>query len=368
MAAAPSHAQFQLNGHGAPDQIVVAQAEPKAPARPPTFAEQQIKRRNAWTVGLAAGQPEGAPLQFASELARVLDDGDNLRIMPIVTRGAFDNVYDILYLRGVDAAIVYGDALDHFKIRPEFAKTWQRINYLLSLFPSEVHVFARPEIRSIEDLAGKVVNFNTAGTAASFSGPIIFQRLGIDVKATFVPHNVAMEKMKQGDEVAATFWISSKPLTAFLKGKWPDGFKFLPVAYSEKLEYYLPAYLEPADYPNLIPAGTQVATVSVPAVLAVYDWPKDSDRYRRLLRVVDYLFERFEKLQKEPGYHVKWKDVNLAAKVPGWTRFGPMQDKLNQTLASGGFDRTQLRAQAEQGKAPPERGVKRQPKRNKENR
>src|ERR1700755_75196 len=46
--------------------------------------ENQVKlKRNAWTVGLAAGLPEGAPLRFAVELARVLDDGDNMRVIPM---------------------------------------------------------------------------------------------------------------------------------------------------------------------------------------------------------------------------------------------------------------------------------------------
>ena len=313
-------------------------------------AEQANKERiNAWTVGLAAGRLEGAPLQFASELARVLDDGDNMRVLPIVTRGPFDNVFDLLYLRGVDAAIVYGDVLDHFKAKPEFASAWRRINYLLNLFPSEAHLFVRPEIGSLQDLSGKVVNFNSEGTAAAYSGPIIFKQLGIDIKATFIPHSVAMEKMKAGNEVAATFWISSKPLAPFLKGKFPEGFKFLPIEYSEKLEYYAPAYLEHTDYPALIPQGQQVATISVPAVLAVYDWPKDTDRYQRLVRVVDYLFDRFEKLQKEPGYHEKWKDVNLAANVPGWQRFKPLQDRLDRIATAASprvVDPVQLRAQA----------------------
>ncbi len=316
-------------------QAQTPKAAAKAPARQPALSDQQQKDRiNSWTVGLAAGRIEGAPLLFASELARVLDDGDNMRVLPIVTRGPFDNVYDLLYLRGVDAAIVYGDVLDHFKNKPEFAGSWRRINYLLNLFPSEVHVFARPEINSIQDLAGKVVNFNTPGTAANFSGPIIFRQLGIEEKATFIPHNVAMEKLRKGDEIAATFWLSTKPLPQFLKGKWPEGFKFLPVAYTEKLEYYVPAQLEHADYPNLIPEGQQVPTISVPSVLAVYDWPKNTERYNRLVRVVDYLFERFEKLQKEPGYHERWKDVNLSGQVPGWTRFRPLQERLDKMAAS----------------------------------
>jgi hypothetical protein len=237
-------------------------------------------------------------------------------------------------MRGVDAAIVYGDVLDHFKRKPEFAAAWRRMAFLLSLFPSEAHIFVRPEIKSLQDLNGKVVNFNTAGTAANFSGPIIFRQLGLNVQETFIPHSVAMEKMRQGNEVAATFWVSSKPLPQFLKGQWPEGFKFLPIPYTERLEYYVPAQLEHSDYPGLIPKGQDIPTISVPAVLAVYDWPRDTDRYKRLLRLVDYLLERFPRLQTEPGYHVKWKDVNLAATVPGWQRFRPLQERLDKAVAA----------------------------------
>lgn len=285
---------------------------------------------NSNTVGLAAGRIEGAPLQFAAELARVLDDGDRMRVLPIVTRGIFDNVFDLLYLRGVDAAIVYGDVLEHFKKNPEVAGISRRINYLAGLFPSELHIFVRPEINSLKDLEGKPVNFNTQGTAAAYSGPIILERLGIKVDARFDPHSIAMQEMKKGDKYAATVWVSSKPLAPFLKGSWPEGFKFLPVPYTDSLEYYLPTYLEHEDYPTLVPQGQRIATIAVPAVLAVYDWPADTERHRRMVRFVDYLFERLPKLQSEPGYHKTWKDVNLAAAVPGWKRFQPLTDRLER--------------------------------------
>ncbi len=309
-------------------------AAPRAPLLRSSSEQKRKEAINSWTVGLAAGRTEGAPLQFAAELARVLDDGDNMRVLPIVTRGPFDNIFDLLYLRGVDAAIVYGDVLEHFKKTPEIGGISKRINYLISLFPSEAHIFVRPEINSLKDLAGKTVNFNTEGTAAAYSGPIIFERLGIKINATFEPHQNAMAEMKKGDKFAATFWISSKPLAPFLKGSFPPGFKFLPIEYTDKLDYYMPAYLEHADYPQLIPEGQRVETIAVPALLAVYDWPAETDRHRRMLRVVDYLFDRFSKLQTEPGYHPKWKDVNLAASVPGWKRFQPLQDKLDQTTAA----------------------------------
>jgi hypothetical protein len=49
------------------------------------------------------------------------------------------------------------------------------------------------------------VNFNTQGTAAAYSGPLIFSRLGIEVDKMFIPHPVALEQMKRGDIAA---WCS----------------------------------------------------------------------------------------------------------------------------------------------------------------
>jgi TRAP-type uncharacterized transport system substrate-binding protein len=284
---------------------------------------------NSWTIGLAAGQLEGAPIRFATELARVLDDGDNMRVLPIVTRGIFDNIYDLLYLRGVDAAIVYGDVLEHFRTNAKIGSLEQRVNYIMPLFPSEVHVFVRPEINKLEDLAGKRVNFNTKGTAAAYTGPIMFERLGIKVEPQFVPHPAALAEMLKDDKYAAVVFVSSKPLDAFVKPKWPEGFKFLPVPLTPSLEeYYVPAQLETSDYPALIPEGSKIQTIAVPSVLAVFNWPGENERARRVARFIDYLFERFPKLQSEPGYHPKWKDLNLAATIPGWKRYAPMQDKL----------------------------------------
>jgi hypothetical protein len=61
--------------------------------------------------------PEGTILRFAAEIARNLNDGEELRVLPIVTPGAVDNLNDLLYLRGVDLAIVHSDVLQHFRGR-----------------------------------------------------------------------------------------------------------------------------------------------------------------------------------------------------------------------------------------------------------
>ena len=85
-------------------------------------------------------------------------------------------------------------------------------------------------------------------------------------------------------------------------------------------DYYTLGEFEAKDYPSLIAEGQKVNTIAVPAVLAVFNWPKGSDRYRRVERFVERLFAKWDSFRVAPR-HPKWRDVNLAATVPGWTRW-----------------------------------------------
>jgi TRAP-type uncharacterized transport system substrate-binding protein len=310
---------------------VQAQKAPRKPqaARAALSAESMLRQQiNEWTVGLAGGLLEGAPIRLATEISRVVNDGANLHVLPIVTRGPTENVNDLLYLKGVDMAIIASDSLEEYK--SQVPDIQQRLTYILNLFPSELHVFVRPEIKSLRDLVGKKVNFNTQGTAAAFTGPLVFSRLGLDVNKTFIPHPVAMEQMKRADsDMAAVVFITSKPIDPFLKGKWEPGFKFLPVPYDTRFEdYYLPTTIEATDYPNLVAPGEEIDTIAAPTILTAYNWQEKSDRYRRVSRFVEHLFGRIDKLQA-PGFDAKWKDVNLNARVPGLARFRAAQEWLD---------------------------------------
>jgi hypothetical protein len=310
-------------------QSTPTQSTIHAPRTPGSALSENLVREklNTWTVGLAGGQLEGAPIRLAAEIGRVVDDGDNLHVLSIVTRGPTENVEDLLYLRGVDVAIINTDALDQFRqLVPDIQ---QRITYILSLFPSEVHIFVRPEIKSLEDLKGKKVNFNTPGTSAAYSGPLIFSKLNVAVDATFIPHQVALEQMRTGQNgMEAVVFVTSKPIDAFLHKHWEPGFKFLPVAISD-FGFYLPSSLTSVDYPDLIPPGQDVQTIAVPTVLAAYNWQIGSDRYKRVARLTDYLFDRLGQLH-EPGFHPAWRDVNANAKVPGLNRFPEAQAWLDR--------------------------------------
>jgi len=292
----------------------------------------KVARINDWTVGIAGGLLEGTFIRFAAELADVLDDGDHLRILPVVTCGAAENVSDLLYLQGIDVAITAADVLGQYKRSGEVKNIAQRINYISELYIGELHIFARPEIKTIADLEGKKVGFNTKGAGPTITGPILFERLGVHVQPVFVNNAIAVEQMKTG-EIAAILHTVGKPNDLFMRLGPMPGFHFIPVEFDSRFaDYYVPATLTHDDYPNLIPAEERVDTIGIPAVLAVYNWERENDRFRRVERFIEYYFARFERLREAP-FHPKWKDVNLAAQVPGWNRYWVADEKLAELMS-----------------------------------
>jgi TRAP-type uncharacterized transport system substrate-binding protein len=287
------------------------------------------QRQNQWTVFLAGGTKDSTWLQFADELGTALDDGDNMRVIPMISRGAAANLQDLLYLRSVDAAFTQLDVLDYFRSQRKIPYIEDRVQYVLRLPVAELHVTAGADIGSLEDLRGRRVVFGGPGTASALTGPIVFHRLGIEVGTLFVDHAAGLRMLMDG-EVAGLVDSGSKPVDFWLKIPPNAGLHLLPVPFTSALtDLYVVGAFTDADYPNLIPPGQRIDTIAVPSVLVISNAPKNSDRYRRLERFVGYLFDRWNRLAKPP-FHPRWRDVNLAATVPGWTRFGPSEDMLRR--------------------------------------
>jgi TRAP-type uncharacterized transport system substrate-binding protein len=292
--------------------------------------EDIIKQReNNWTVGVAGGNMDGTYLRFADELAKVLDDGDELRVLPTISRGAAANLQDLLYLRSIDIAFTQSDVFEYFRTERKTPHLEDRIRYIIRLATAELHVTARADIKTLDDLRGQKVVFGPPGSSPTLTGPIVFARLGIPVEPLFVDFSTGMKMLRSG-EVAGLLGVVSKPVDFWTKMPSNAGLHLLPVPYSKVLaDLYVVGEFTNADYPNLIPPGQRIDTIAMPSVLAVYNWPKNSDRYRRVERFTQYLFDRWDKLT-QPPFHPRWREVNLAATVPGWTRFSVADDMLQR--------------------------------------
>jgi TRAP-type uncharacterized transport system substrate-binding protein len=197
------------------------------------------------------------------------------------------------------------------------------------LYDEEIHILARQDIARVEDLAGQKVNVDGRGSGTAMTSSVVFDTLNIKPQLTNDTQGVALEKLKRG-EIAALVYVIGKPANLFSTIPAGSGLHFLPVPLTQPLlETYLPSEITRAQYPTLIADDQPVETLAVGAVMAVYAWPPSTERYAKVARFVDAFFSNFQLFQQPPR-HPKWKEVNLAAQLPGWTRFGPAQDWLKR--------------------------------------
>lgn len=297
-------------------------------------AEELRDRINRGTVGLVTGGVNGTYIRIGADLAAVLDSED-LRILAILGKGSVQNVADLLYLRGMDVAIVQSDVLEFLRRQGTYAGIASRVHYITKLYNEEFHLLARPGIESVADLRGRKVNVDSEGSGTAMTASVVFDLLDIPVETVHHDQNLALEQLKNG-EIDALVYVAGKPTTLFKDIAPGSGLHFLSIDYTPQLmETYLPARLGAEDYPGLIPAGEAVNTVAVGAVLAVYNWDPGQFRYAKVARFVNRFFDNFAAFQQS-SRHPKWREVSLPAVVPGWTRFRAAQQWLDAAAPVSG--------------------------------
>jgi len=335
-----------LLGAFAPDAH--AQTSPPAQrlqprAAPPAADNEQAlgERMNANTVTVISGTPGGTYFRMASDLAFVLDDGDNLRILPVLGKGAGQNAYDIRFLKGIDLGFVRTDTLQQLREDKRLSNIERHITYVARLFNDELHVIASREMSDIRQLAGKKVSFDVKGSGTDYTGRSMFRGLGVEVEAINIDQPTALQMLKR-DELAAVVSVAAKPVAVVADFDPQDRFHFVPIPYADGVaDTYLPATLTKQDYPKFVSGDTPVDTLAVGTVLGAYNWPEKGDRYQRIARFIDAFFSKFEEFTRPPR-HPKWKEVNLAAEVKGWKRFPAAQQWLDKTAAQGQAQRNEF--------------------------
>jgi len=303
-------------------------------------------RLNANTTTIISGTIGGTYVQIGADLASALDDGDNLRVLPIVGRGSVQSIADILYLKGVDIGIIRSDTLDYLEKKGYASGLKNQMTYITKLYNEEMHVVASKSVQKLSDLEGKTVAVDLPNGGTFITAITVFERLGIHPKFAYIEQRLAYEKLRKGeiDAMVAVQGVPSK-FTTTIKD---ERFHLVPIEYAAKLQQdYLPSQLKAEDYPALIPAGQRIDTIAVPAILAAYNWSPGNDRYRKVEHFVQAFFDKFETLQKPP-FHPKWKEVSLTATLEGWKRFPAAQAWLDAHAARPQTASTEMRRKFDQ--------------------
>ena len=312
---------FKLS-HVVPAFALIAMTTVMQPAVSQDISQDPVKMRelvNRGTVMIQGAKQDSAFTRLANDIATIIDS-DEIRVLPLLGKGSFQNIMDLMYLSGVDAAFTQSDTLDLYeqlKILPNLDRD---LRYIMRTSDEEFHLLAKSNIKSIQELEGKKVNFGRNGTGTFTTASVVFDRLGISVEATTHPHKKALALLKRG-EIDAMAKVDGKPVGVIAEANLDDGVRLVEVPIDQLSDTYVGAKLTADDYPSLFAQGDEVNTVAVASLLAVYNFPSDNPRAAKVDNFIRALFANFEDLKdEETGGDAKWQEIDLELEVPGWTR------------------------------------------------
>lgn len=276
------------------------------------------KAETAW-LGLISGDAAGSETVLAADMASLFAPNAAVRVLPMLGDAGAGNIALLLDDSHVDIAFVSTDALAAAASGGAGASLADRLELVARLYPQEVHILARAEIGSLADLAGRKVNFGAVGSGSAITAASLFKALGIAVQPSSLDASASLEQLKRG-AISAAVIVGGKPSPLVSAIPANLGIHLVPVPFGASLEAaYLPTHFEADDYPNLVQPGEELSTVATGLVLLAAKSKSDPGSPERVARFVDTLFSRFSELQA-PDRHPKWREVNLAASLPGFKR------------------------------------------------
>jgi TRAP-type uncharacterized transport system substrate-binding protein len=298
-------------------------------AQPRQSAQQKLQKKvNDGALMLLSGRPGTTYAAIARDIVSSVGEAEDLRVLTVDSDGGSSNLRDLMFLRGIDMALVPANVLTHANATAAFGPGLpQKLTYVAQLYGEEIHILAGRGITSINDLRGKKVAIPPHDGNVEFSIHDVLLRLKIDAEVVAMATADAIDEVRAGT-IGAVVLMGGKPLR-FVASMPKDGsLRLLPLPPGEALgSTYTPSAFRSTDYPSLIPDGQTVETVSVNAVLVANLTPATGDSYRRIAKFVPAFFSALSELAG-PQWHPKWSEVNLAANLAGWTRFAVAEEWL----------------------------------------
>ena len=299
-------------------QTAFAQANPPAPKAAP----RPVPAPHLVTI-LSDGtsDPNGAASQVLSEIAITLDKESDFRVLSISGYGGATNARDLLQLRGADLAVVNHDVLAYLDLSQALPEARRKIRLITPLFHQRVLLFARHDVKTIEELKGRKVGTPSVRTSRGVTAKTVFGSLKMNVEFVELDNK---DFANRTDLDAILLFENDLPDLKAL-GILPRTYHLLsiPASNGPLAKVYLPVNL--GKEPVLGFSSDQaIETIQVSTVLAAFDWGPKQGRYADVVSFVGKFFALLPKMRKAyPNSPVA--RIDITTMPPGWQRFAPAQ-------------------------------------------
>lgn len=296
-----------------------------------TILNSHAQTDNPNSIGIVTGSSTGTYIKFGQEMANAAQSGQ-LNLIVKESEGSLANIRRLVSKENAALGIVQSDVLG-FLTRSKDKKMQRVANRLRLVFPfynEEVHLYARKDIQSINDLKDKRVVVGTKGSGNWLTSTNLLHLMGIEADEQLNIDPAAGATAVLTGKADAMFYVAGKPVKLFsnieqLKDnpKYTELVKqvhMVPLNDEKMLSEYVSAELTANDYNWM---SETVPTIAVKAVLVSFDFSyKNSPYYQTRCAQLKTLGNTIRASINElrSSGHPKWNEVNLEEDIGLWKR------------------------------------------------
>ena len=266
---------------------------------------------------MATGSETGTYYAFGIAFTQVLKDKVGIEVN-VQSTGASKANIQLIDAGDVDLAIVQNDVMDYaYNGTNTFADEGAITSFaaICTMYPETIQIVARPDIKSIADLAGKTVSVGDVGSGTEFNAAQIFEAYGMtfdDIQKQNLGFTDSADKFKDG-QLDAFFCTAGAPTVAITELATATDFTILSIDAAElawlqeNYGYYTEYNMAAGTYANVT---KDVTTVAVMATL-ICDADLDEETVYNITKGI------YENLEPITAAHAKGAELVLEKATDG---------------------------------------------------
>jgi uncharacterized protein len=288
-------------------------------------------------LGVITGSEQGTYYQFGLNLQRLVKShGIDLSVYP--SKGSIDNLYAVYQRPATQLGIVQADVLafvTRLQSDPVLSQIVKKTKMVFPLYNEEVHLLARGDLMSFEDLADRRVAVGRVGSGTYLTVRLLFKVSDVTPREMLpIDTAEALVELKAG-RIDAMFYVAGYPVKLLTEQVTEaEGLALLPITHKSVTEFYPPAEIPAQTYRW---QTTAVSTVAVKAVLVSFDFRRQNcELVGRFAQIVSKNTEWLVK-----NGHPKWKAVDLDAPLKGWGQYDCVSKYVRKSAPARGTRRSE---------------------------
>ncbi len=274
-------------------------------------AEESTEMVGGGDLTFATGGESGTYYAFGTVLAQHVSDKTDTTVTAVVGNGSQANIED-LDAGAVQLGFSQSDVMSYAYQGTNLFEDGGAIDsfsVVAALYMEQVQIVTmNPDIKSVEDLAGKNVSIGASGSGVYFNALDVLGAYGLtedDIKPQYLNFADSADNLKDG-KIDAAFIVAGAPTTAITDLSTGGQVYLVSLddehadALIEKSPYYS-KYTIPAD---VYGTPEDVTTVAVGAIVIARDDVADGDVY-------NFVSSVFENLDEVSAAHAKGSELSL---------------------------------------------------------